>query len=404
MRIAVINWNRRLEGGVETYLDKVVVPLHEAGHEIAFCHEIDEPADRPAIRLPQQSPSWCTADLGIRRTLAAVREWRPDVIYTHNLASVELEREMMHVAPAVFFAHAYRGTCISGSKTCSLPAPNPCHRQFGLKCFLHFYPRRCGGLNPAKMVSLYRAQANRLALIRQYKSVLTNSEHMRTEYIRHGIPQDRVTTIRYCVLPLRPRKTSVSTAPQSLKSEWRLAFAGRMDSLKGGNLLINLLPMLRSRAGRRVHLTLAGDGPSKRDWQQIASRVRSTPDVSIEFTGWLDNDQLATLFEASDLFVMPSLWPEPFGMVGVHAGLQGLPAAGFGVGGIPTWLVEGVSGHLAPGDPPTAEGLTEAIVKCLGDQDHYLVLQKGAAAVAGTFTVENHMRDLLNVLEAAAWT
>jgi glycosyltransferase involved in cell wall biosynthesis len=405
MRIVFVNWNRRREGGVETYLDTMISALHQAGHDVALCHEIDAPADRAQIRLPQEAPSWCAADLGIQQTVAAVRQWQPDLVYTHNVASIELEQQIMKIAPAVFFAHAYQGTCISGSKTFRVPKPNPCHRRFGWQCLLHFYPRRCGGLNPVTMLSLFRTQANRLALIKKYQFVLTHSEHMRTEYIRNGLPADRVISIPYCVTPLRPGSgddSSILTGRTLSRSEWRLAFAGRMDALKGGSFLLNLMPLLRSRAGRRLHLTLAGDGPRRRDWEAVASRVQaSVPDVKIEFTGWLREERLAPLFDNSDLFVMPSLWPEPFGIVGVQAGLQGLPAAAFEVGGIPTWLVDGVSGHLAPGDPPTAEGLVRAILKCLSDHDHYLDLRRGAAAMARRFTVETHMRELLTILQTA---
>ena len=54
-----------------------------------------------------------------------------------------------------------------------------------------------------------------------------------------------------------------------------------------------------------------------------------------------------------DLLVVPSVWPEPFGLVGPEAAHHGVPSAAFAVGGIPEWLVDGVSGHLAAGDRPT---------------------------------------------------
>ena len=53
---------------------------------------------------------------------------------------------------------------------------------------------------------------------------------------------------------------------------------------------------------------------------------------------------------ASDLLVVPSVWPEPFGSVGPAAAQHGIPAAAFAVGGIPQWLHEGVNGHLADGN------------------------------------------------------
>ena len=406
MRIIVANCNRRREGGVETYVDTIISALAQEGHDVGFCHEIDRGPERLRICVPDGAVSWCAEELGVERTVAAVREWKPDLIFSHHLVGIELERRLLELAPAVFFAHAYQGTCISGSKTFSAPTPRPCHRRFGWGCFLHFYPRRCGGLNPATTLSLYRMQANRLALIKEYKAVLTNSSHMRAEYIRHGVPADRVTMIYYSVAPIRRLNEydlSAVRPKMSTRNEWRLAFAGRMDPLKGGSLLIKAMPLLRSRSPRPLHLTLAGDGPARRDWEATASRVRqSNPDIDIEFTGWLTDEQLGPLFDTSDLFVMPSIWPEPLGIVGVQAAFQGLPAAAFEVGGIPTWLVDGVTGHLAPGDPPTMEGLVDAIMKCLNDDDHYLDLQKGAAAMARRFSVETHVRELLKILEAAA--
>ena len=59
---------------------------------------------------------------------------------------------------------------------------------------------------------------------------------------------------------------------------------------------------------------------------------------------------------SADLLVVPSLWPEPFGLVGLEGARSRLPAAAFAVGGIPDWLRSGVNGYLAPGDPPTPAG------------------------------------------------
>ena len=69
------------------------------------------------------------------------------------------------------------------------------------------------------------------------------------------------------------------------------------------------------------------------------------------------------------MLVVPSLWPEPFGLVGLEAARHRLPVAAFAVGGIPDWLRPGVNGYLAPGDPPTPGGLADAIIACLKDPE-----------------------------------
>ena len=47
--------------------------------------------------------------------------WHPDVIYAHGLTDPAIEARTLEVAPAVFFAHNYYGTCISGAKTFKYP-------------------------------------------------------------------------------------------------------------------------------------------------------------------------------------------------------------------------------------------------------------------------------------------
>ena len=191
MRIAIINWSRRRVGGVETYLNTIIPELARAGHEVAFWHEIDEPAGHELIGLPDESPAWCAAEMGAARALAALREWRPDVIYAHKVSDPELEAELLTVAPSVFFAHDYNGTCISGTKTFKFPVVRPCARRFGWQCLVHYYPHRCGGLSPVTMLKLYRLQSKRLENLRRYEAIVTHSDHMLSELIKHGLSPQR---------------------------------------------------------------------------------------------------------------------------------------------------------------------------------------------------------------------
>src|SRR5256714_11039321 len=92
------------------------------------------------------------------------------------------------VAPAVFFAHAYYGTCISGAKTFKRPTVTPCDRRFGPKCLLQYYPHRCGGLSPLTMLRLYRLQSQRLEPLRRDAAILTHSSHLHAEELKHRLP------------------------------------------------------------------------------------------------------------------------------------------------------------------------------------------------------------------------
>jgi glycosyltransferase involved in cell wall biosynthesis len=390
MRVAVVSLSSRRVGGIEEYLSLVIPALGAAGVEVAFWHELDEPIDRAAIEVPVTVPRFCAADLGSRDAIEALHAWAPDVIYSHGLLHAEVEAELLQMAPAVTFLHTYRGTCISGGKTWTRPDVVPCDRRFGPACLAHYFPHGCGGRSPITMWRQYRRQLDQLNLLRRYDAIITPSGHMQREMTNHGLHAE--------VIPY-PIRTQSTENVRSADGARRLLYAGRMEALKGGLVLIEALPHVVMALGRPVKVTLAGDGRERARWEARLGEVQnSLPNLTFEFTGWVDQDHLCTLMKNTDLLVVPSLWPEPFGLVGPEAAQHGVPSAAFAVGGIPDWLVDGVSGHLAAADPPTASGLAAAIVRCLIDPLHHAALRKGARASSARFTMDRHLSPLIATL------
>jgi glycosyltransferase involved in cell wall biosynthesis len=402
MRVAVAGWSSRRVGGAERYVGVMAGLLRQSGAEVAYFHEIDRPKDRPPIPLPDDVLRWCVETDGAAAALEGLRNWRPDLVYCQSLANAVLEAELLTVAPGVLSIHNYLGTCVSGHKATSLPVVTPCQRRFGPACLLHYFPRRCGGLNPVTMARQYREQSGRLALMERYHSLVTHSEYMLQEYLRHGFAAERVFRVIYCTEGPAPERETSQRAKCDGEG-WRLLFLGRMDRLKGGDALIEAAPAAAAKLGTPLRVALTGDGPSRAEWQQRAQRVEArSPLVKFDFPGWVSGERLQEILGSTDLLIVPSLWPEPFGMVGLEAGRVGVPAAAFRVGGIPDWLRDGVNGYLAPGDPPTAAGLAEAIVRCLEDPARHARLCEGAREVAGQFNGDVLVRQLLPILERAA--
>ena len=396
MRIAIANWSGRRAGGVEGYLEALGPALMQAGHEVSFVSEATAPVDRAPIDWPSRGPAWCVEESGPEQVLSALRKWRPDVLHLHAIHDVNFEERLQELAPTVFFAHQYHGTCVSGTKTWSFPSPRVCTRRFGPPCLLHFYPHRCGGLSPLTMARDYRVQARRLELLRRYRFIATHSNHMREEYIRHGFTSERVRKIPFLLRPFASTNRAAADPRQ-----WRLLFVGRMERLKGGHILLEALPRAQARLDRPLHLTLIGDGRERGPWEQAAGHARATePRLTIEFAGWLDPLAVDRRYATADLLVMPSLWPEPFGQAGPEAGQFGVPAAAFAVGGIPEWLQDGANGHLAPGDPPTADGLADAIVRCLQPAARPR-LMRCAAELAARYLPIHHIPALTEIFERA---
>ncbi len=410
MRIAVVNWSSRRIGGVETYLGEVVPEFLRAGHEVGFFCETDTPRDREPIFLLDSVPIWSVEAMGLRAAVDGLREWKPDIVYAHKLHRPSVEARVLGLATSVFFAHDYYGACISGLKTFKFPRPMPCHRRFGPACLALYFPRRCGGRSPLTMLRLYVLQSRRLAALRRYDALVTHSEHMRREYLRLGFHPDRVHNFTYTVPASETRPgagSGLGARALRPRAPWRLLFLGRMDPLKGGHYLIEALRLVASGLRSQIQMTFAGDGPSRRSWEKLARRVLSGhPTVRVEFPGWIPAARRSALFAETDLLVMPSLWPEPFGRSGPEAGQEGIPSVAYGVGGITEWLEDGVNGFVAPGNPPTPEGLAEALRRVLEHPEVYERLSAGAAAQARRFAIANHVLTLTHffadLLERAA--
>ena len=399
MRITIVNWSSRKIGGSEDYLGNLIPELHARGHQVSFAYEVSIPADREPIELPPDAPDWDASRMGEAAVFEAIREWKPDLIYAHGRLSNAFEQGYLGIAPAIYFSHNYYGACISGLKTTKFPVIQPCSRKFGAACLLHYLPRNCGGRSPITMFKLYAEEKHRLKNLHRYDGIVTHSSHMRNEYLREGLPPERVHNFQYEV-----HQAEQGVIPETLRLTHgvrRLLYVGRMERLKGGVTLLQALPEAARRLACPLELSLLGDGPDRRLWEQLAQKISGrNPAISIRFEGWTSKTGLRKYYRSSDLLVVPSLWPEPFGRIGPEAGSNGLPAAAFAVGGVTDWLINGVNGFLAPGTPPTAAGLTDAIVSCLRDPLAHRKLRVGARNIAAQFTMENHMTALTRIFES----
>jgi glycosyltransferase involved in cell wall biosynthesis len=384
MRVLVATILQNVVGGVETYLHALLPALRARGHEVALCCEQAADPSLPLIGS-QDVPVLTGCDL------RSVSAWRPDVVYSQGLQSPQLEEAFVRAYPTVLFAHNYHGTCISGTKMQAAPCPRPCQRTLGPGCLAAYLPRRCGGLNPWTAWTLYRTQQQRRRLLDRYAAVAVASRWMFEEYRRHGVAEDRLH-----LLPLFPPGVEPDAQPPLERAlTGQILMVGRLTALKGGLCLVEAVGQAR-RLRRDLTLVVAGDGPERQPMADAARRF----DVPVRFAGWVGVAEREALMREADLLAVPSLWPEPFGLVGIEAGCVGLAAVGYAVGGVPDWLVPGQSGELAPA-PPTAKGLADAISRALADPAHLGRLRRGAWETARRHSPDAHLTALEDLLAGA---
>jgi len=397
VRIAIVSESNRQIGGIETYLEAVAPRLLARGHDLAFFPGTDGgDLHRPAIHLPAEILRWPPAAGREAEALAALRAWRPDVLFAHTLHDQKLEAAVQRVAPTVFFAHAYYGTCLSGFKSHWFPAPRVCSRRLGPACLLHYFPHRCGGWNPLTALSLYRLQHERLRNLRACAALVVLSAHMAEEYRRHGFSTH--------VLPpwFEPDIDSDSDGPVE-DEELRLLFLGRLQKLKGPQALLDALPRVAAALPARfarVRCTLAGTGEMEAALRaRTAALSAGDARIRVEFPGWVDAAARQAFLRAAHLLVVPSLWPEPFGLVGLEAAAFGVPAVACNVGGVRDWLEDGVSGRLVSATP---RALAAGIISAVRDPADYQRLRAGARARVARLDAPAHVIRLEEIFAAAA--
>ena len=189
MRILFANDGIGDAGGVQSYLAAVMPALDASGHSVAFLHLDEARPDEPSP-APEGAPHFCIATEGLDAALDAAWEWKPDVIFSHNLRPLEVERWLLEAGPVVKMMHGYFGTCIGGQKTHLFPRPEACRRVFGPACLALYVPRRNGRLSPGYIAREWRWANEQRSLFDAYAAVVTASGHMRAEFIRNGVAHE----------------------------------------------------------------------------------------------------------------------------------------------------------------------------------------------------------------------
>lgn len=111
----------------------------------------------------------------------------------------------------------------------------------------------------------------------------------------------------------------------------------------------------------RCRFVVAGDGPRRRELQQLAAARGSGN--SISFPGRLSEEELALSYEAADLFVLPSLALECFGLITIEALAFGCPVLASDAGAIPEVLTPILPEFIVPaGDPAALRAKAEAFL------------------------------------------
>lgn len=209
-----------------------------------------------------------------------------------------------------------------------------------------------GGEAPA---FLDRSARSVRATMRRAGALAVPSSFLREVFERHGMPAVIVANV-VDLERFRYRERAASRTP-------RLVVARNLEPLYDIATAIRAFALVRAQfPGAR--LAVAGSGPELVRLRDVA-RGLSVADA-VEFTGRLDPQWMAALYDRCDLMLNPSLADNMPNSV-LEALACGLPVVSTDVGGVPHIVREGVHALLVP--PGDAEAMARAALRLLRDRE-----------------------------------
>jgi glycosyltransferase involved in cell wall biosynthesis len=373
-------WTR--DGGVGAHVQVSAVALAEHGVNVhVLAAQLDAGGEPPSGVTLHEAPALFDSNAPMDARLGGLRPAADAVVHLHQVDDPKIAVALRRSAPVAVSAHGYTA-CTSG--VYYFDPGQECTRGHGVGCVPNLLARGCAHTRyrktlPRKFVNATRGRA----ALRAADVAVSYSSAVDRHLAANGLQ-------RRAIVPYFP-----TMAPQrgsGHEHRRRVVFAGRMVVPKGVDVL------LRAAAEVDAEFVLCGEGRELEAMRALATQLGVQERV--RFSGWLDADGLAHELAEASLLVLPSLWPEPFGIVGIEAFAAGRPAVASASGGVRDWLEDGTNGIAVP--PGDVQALARALDELLSDPDRQRRMgEAGRETVARSFTPAHHVAALLEAYAGA---
>ena len=385
--LRIINWGYE-SGGAENYVFNTKVALEQRGHVVRVFAATDQ---RPTLPHFNEYSFRGVGVLGLGRFFYYVfnpyayfalkkvlAEFKPDVIdlQTMSQASPSI-LFLLRKYPVIATVHGAE-LFTKGLLMYSLPLSDFKHSEYDLKDLRLIGRLRCFYIR-------YIAYPFYWVGLKNVDVFITLSR-----YMQRMLRQEKVESV---YVPMGATLSSFKPLTEAEISH-NLIYVGRLEKYKGVDYLILALSKIVLQF-QNARLFIAGDGDFKNELQTLVASLKLQRNVI--FLGHLNRQQLVDVYHKSSVVIMPSIWPEPFGLVGVEAMSIGRPVIASDVGGISDWLIDGETGFLVP--PKDAVAIAVAVSKLFSDPA--LVLRMGVAGrkKSEEFDIQKHVSQMEKIYE-----
>jgi glycosyltransferase involved in cell wall biosynthesis len=338
MRVLLMHNHHASLGGAMEVLEDEANLLSADGHEVRqyalpAAHELGLSGLRAGAKAV-----W-NREAG-RDIASIIAEFQPDVAHVHTpfplLSPAVFRTAAARGVPSVTTVHSYRYSCIAG--TCHRDG-SVCEDCVGTKLKLPGLRHRCyhdslgaSGALTASLV-LHRGLGTFAKSINRFITLTPFSKRL---LIRDGVPASHIT--------VKANSTpDPGTAFSPRQASPYVAFAGRLMDIKGVPTLLDAW----RRMPPGLTLRIAGDGPLRGLVEE-----RCAEDPSIEYVGWISQEEVTRFLGEATCALVPSEWYEGQPLVTIRSLSVGTPVIVSDLENLSEDILEDGAGlAFATGDP-----------------------------------------------------
>jgi len=175
-----------------------------------------------------------------------------------------------------------------------------------------------------------------------------------------------------------------------------LLFAGRLVAEKGVLLVPKILSEVY-RNNNEARLLIVGDGPQRNETQLALARLNIDQKL-YRFTGLIPQDKMTDYYSASDIFLMPSVWNEPFATTALEAMSNGCLPVLNDIGGVAKMLKgEGFEKLILS---RSNDNFSQKVIDLLADEAGSLTIsEKLVDLMKDKFTWKSRVTQFINIYE-----
>ncbi len=123
---------------------------------------------------------------------------------------------------------------------------------------------------------------------------------------------------------------------------------GKLNPVKGFDILLEAVSLIRKNSDKKIILRIGGDGPEYKNLYQLRKQLNL--EKTVFFTGKLTKDEVIKEMHLAHAFVLPSRF-EAFGVVYIEAMACGLPVIGTDAGGQSS-IINKDNGYITESENP----------------------------------------------------